>query len=64
MNRKWHCRRTFSDEQMQLIREKLQKKQPTPLPSNLRRNVDRAFAGAVVEYCHVVLNLNEFLYVD
>jgi hypothetical protein len=54
----------FFQKQLPLIEQRLAKKQPVALPANIPPGVEPAFAGAVVEYCHVVLNLNEFVYVD
>jgi len=54
----------FLKRQMDLCRERERAKQPllTPLPPE--EDVEPAFAAAVVDLCHAILNLNEFLFVD
>jgi hypothetical protein len=47
-----------------LVRKRLQERSPTALPTPMPASLDTGEACAVVEFCHVVLNLNEFLYVD
>jgi hypothetical protein len=56
--------RTFLKRQEALCREREQAKKPllTPLPAD--EEVPPAFAAAVVDLCHAILNLNEFLFVD
>jgi hypothetical protein len=56
--------REFLNKQRQLCREREQAKKPllTPLPAD--EEVPPTFAAAVVDLCHAILNLNEFLFVD
>ena len=56
--------REFLNKQQQLCREREQANKPllTPLPAD--DGVDPAFDAAVVDLCHAILNLNEFLFVD
>lgn len=54
----------FFTQQMPLMEQRLAKKTAVALPSTIPALVPPAFAAATVEYCHVVLNLNEFVYVD
>jgi hypothetical protein len=51
-------------DETETARKRLRSGMPIALPSVLPESTDLAHAGAVVELCHVVLNLNEFLYVD
>jgi hypothetical protein len=54
----------FLRRQGQMLGERLASQRPVALPDAVRAPVDPAFAGAVVEFCHVLLNLNELAYVD
>ncbi len=54
----------FLDKQTSLVRERLEQKQQLAMPTRMSKDVEPAFAAAVVELCHVAFNLNEFLYVD
>jgi hypothetical protein len=47
-----------------VVQGRLNAKSPVALPVLTRSSIDNAFAGAVVDFCHVVMNLNEFAYVD
>jgi hypothetical protein len=55
---------TFLQRQGEIIQTKLSKKQKLALPAEMPKGVDQAHAAAVVELCHVMFNLNEFIYVD
>jgi hypothetical protein len=54
----------FFQQHIPLIQKRLTDKLPVAFPPALPPNVEPAFAAATVEYCHVLLNLNEFAYVD
>jgi hypothetical protein len=54
----------FLQRQVALVRQRLVRKQAVALPEAAPAQADPAFGGAVVEFCHVLLNLNEFAYVD
>ena len=54
----------FLDRQTALLRTRLDQKDAVALPVPAPAAVDPAFAGAVVDLCHVLLNVNEFTYVD
>jgi hypothetical protein len=54
----------FLQRQGEIIQKKLAQKQKLALPPELPKGVDQAHAAAVVELCHVMFNLNEFIYVD
>jgi hypothetical protein len=55
---------TFLGDEAALIRTRLAARQPASLPAGAPGSVDPAFGGAVVELCQVLLNLNEFAYLD
>jgi hypothetical protein len=55
---------SFLREEAALVRRRLQARQAAALSVDAPLNADVAFGGAVVELCHVLLNLNEFAYVD
>jgi hypothetical protein len=54
----------FFEKQQPLLYERLSKKLPVALPASVPPGVSPALAAATVEYCHVMFNLNEFVYVD
>jgi hypothetical protein len=56
--------RTFLDREVPQLRERLAGKHPPPAPVPVPADVDTAYAAAVVDVCHALLNVNEFLYVD
>jgi hypothetical protein len=56
--------RAFLRRQAEELRPRLCEKSPPPGPLPAQAGVDPAFAAAVVDLCHAVLNLNEFLYMD
>jgi hypothetical protein len=55
---------SFLAEETKHLQERLQQKQTVALPISTPEGVEPAFAGAVVDLCHVGLNVNEFAYVD
>jgi hypothetical protein len=54
----------FLTKQTETLRPRLGTSNPPPTPADAPRDIDPAQAAAVVDLCHVLLNLNEFLYVD
>ncbi|HYV39507.1 MAG TPA: hypothetical protein VE988_27705, partial [Gemmataceae bacterium] len=46
------------------LRERLGRGEKVLTPTGASEGIDPAFSAAVVDLCHVVLNLNEFAYVD
>jgi hypothetical protein len=54
----------FLAKQAEALRPRLAGKDPPPAPRPPRADLDPAFGAAVVDLCHVLLNVNEFLYVD
>jgi hypothetical protein len=54
----------FLDEQSEVIGERLAQKEKVALPENAPANLAPARAAAFVDFCHALLNSNEFLYVN
>jgi hypothetical protein len=54
----------FLREETAQVRQRLITRRAVALATAAPGQVDAAFGGAVVELCHVLLNLNEFAYVD
>jgi hypothetical protein len=54
----------FMQKQSTLIKARLEGKKPVALPPNLTADVESAHAAALVDFCHVLLNSNEFVYVN
>ncbi len=55
---------TFLEEQPGLISERASGSQGVELPHPLPEGYDRAQGSALVDFCHALLNLNEFVFVD
>jgi hypothetical protein len=54
----------FLDKQVSVIRQRLAAKAPVALPEAAPPGTEPAFGAAVVDLCQVLMNVNEFLYVD
>ena len=54
----------FLQKQAALFKARLDEKKPLALPANLRAGVDPALAAAFVDLCHVLINANEFVYLN
>ena len=54
----------FLHKHRQLLDERLAAKDPVALPDFLPEGCDPASAAALVDFCHVAFNTNEFLHVD
>ncbi len=54
----------FLQKQTVLLQARLEEKKPVALPAHLRAGVDPAQTAAFVDFCHVLLNANEFVYVN
>jgi hypothetical protein len=54
----------FLERQAALIKPRIEAKQPVALPANCPGDVDQARAAALVDFCHVLFNSNEFVYVN
>src|SRR5262245_23661261 len=54
----------FLQQQAGLIKARIEAKQAVALPPNCPAEIDRASAAALVDFCHVLFNSNEFVYVN
>jgi hypothetical protein len=54
----------FFTGQAAAARERLDRGEPLALPEPLPAGAERAEAAALVDFCHSLLNANEFVYVD
>ena len=54
----------FLRRQSALLGERLARNEKPPLPDQLPAGMDAARAAAFVDFCHSLLNSNEFLYVN
>jgi hypothetical protein len=54
----------FLDKQAIMLRPRMGDKNAPALPLGGPYIIDRAYAAAIVDLCHSLLNVNEFLYVD
>jgi hypothetical protein len=54
----------FLEREKAALGARLQLKTPPPGPRGAPDEIDPAYAAAVVDLCHSLLNLNEFLYLD
>jgi hypothetical protein len=54
----------FLGKQSALIGERLSQNEKVALPDHLPQNIPAARAAAFVDFCHALLNSNEFLYVN
>jgi hypothetical protein len=55
---------SFLEKQSALIKSRIDAKQPVALPRNLLKGFDQACAAALVDFCHVLFNSNEFVYLN
>lgn len=53
----------FMKKQTETIRRRLERKEPVALPAGVEGG-DAAEGAALVDFCHALMNANEFLYVD
>jgi hypothetical protein len=56
--------RDFLDRQSALLAQSLARNEKPPMPDVLPSGMDPARAAAFVDFCHTLLNSNEFLYVN
>ena len=56
--------RAFLQKQSALIKTRLEEKKPVAVPPNLASGIDPAHAAALADFCHVLLNSNEFVYIN
>jgi hypothetical protein len=55
---------SFLASHQPILDERAAANQPLALPSSHAENLDRAEAAALVDFCHMLLNSNEFVYVN
>jgi hypothetical protein len=56
--------RAFLQKQSALIKARLEEKKPVALPPSLSPEIEPAQASALVDFCHVLFNSNEFVYIN
>ncbi len=54
----------FLNKQTALIKTRIAEQKKAAVPTNLPAGIDPATAAAFVDFCHVLLNSNEFVYVN
>ena len=54
----------FLNKQSALIKTRIAEQKKAAVPTNLPAGIDPATAAAFVDFCHVLLNSNEFVYVN
>jgi Protein of unknown function (DUF1553)/Protein of unknown function (DUF1549) len=54
----------FLQKQSLAIKARIEQKKPVGLPTNMNPDVDPAHAAALVDFCHVLFNANEFVYLN
>ncbi|HEV8293105.1 MAG TPA: PSD1 and planctomycete cytochrome C domain-containing protein, partial [Tepidisphaeraceae bacterium] len=47
-----------------IIEERLAKKQPVAVPAKMPEGMNKAHGAAVVDFCHMLINANEFVYTN
>ncbi len=55
---------TFLASHKPIIDERVAKNEPLALPAKLPETTDKAEAASLVDFCHMLLNSNEFVYVN
>jgi len=54
----------FLQQQSSLLNERLARNEKVPVPEKVPSGVEPARAAAFIDFCHALLNSNEFLYVN
>ena len=54
----------FLDKQAGVISERLAKSDKVPMPDTVPQGMEPARAAAFVDFCHTLLNSNEFVYMN
>jgi hypothetical protein len=54
----------FLNRQMPIVGERLAKNEKVPLPEGLPKGIDPERAAALVDLCHMLMNSNEFIYIN
>ncbi len=55
---------TFLAAHKSILEERLAANQPLPLPPAIPEGLDKAEAASLVDFCHMLVNSNEFVYVN
>ncbi len=55
---------TFLAKHQPILEERIAENQPVAVPGKLPEGLDKAEAAALVDFCHMLLNSNEFVYVN
>jgi hypothetical protein len=55
---------TFLEKQSGIIRLRIEKGESIALPTDVPEKAEPARLAALVDFCHTVLNSNEFVYQD
>jgi hypothetical protein len=55
---------TFLEKQSGLIRSRVEKGEKIALPTNAPEKAEPTRLAALVDFCHTILNSNEFVYQD
>jgi hypothetical protein len=55
---------TFLEKQSRIIQSRVEKGESIALPPNAPEKAEKARLAALVDFCHTVLNSNEFVYQD
>ena len=54
----------FLNQQSALVAERLARSEKVPLPDSIPEGMSGARAAAFVGFCHILLNSNEFIYMN
>jgi hypothetical protein len=54
----------FLGRQREIIAERVNKKEPVALPTGSKDLLSAADGAALVDFCHMLLNSNEFVYLN
>jgi len=54
----------FLQQQTSLLQERLARNEKVPVPKKIPSGIEPSRAAAFVDFCHALLNSNEFLYVN
>jgi hypothetical protein len=55
---------TFLATHKPIIEERLAENRPVPAPAKVPEGMDKAEAATLVDFCHMLLNSNEFVYIN
>jgi hypothetical protein len=54
----------FFAEHSRIVKERLLEEEPVALPTGFPAEGDKAAGATLVDFCHALLNSNEFVYVN